>query len=130
MSVHYDEKNDIWTLDKNLVENLLDQSKISNEEFRKKYMCSWDLGDGKDYTPTIQDLHIRNQPKWLHDPKKRIKHGDIVVLEGSNRIWHVDTTNSDGFHATTVDQPTRHKIFLYMKEENVRYATKEEMRVL
>lgn len=52
---------------------------------------------------------------------------DKVIIEGDKRVWSIDTINSNGFHATTINKPTRCLIHVF-GDQHVRHATTEEIR--
>ncbi|BAP65764.1 hypothetical protein J6I82_05050 [Acinetobacter baumannii] len=69
------------------------------------------------------------QPQDVYKAMLRLsefKAQDKVVIEGDKRVWNIDTINSNGFHATTINKPTRCLIHVFSDQE-VRHATNEEI---
>jgi len=66
--------------------------------------------------------------RWIENPSKVLKAGDTVIIEGSQRIWKIDTCNPDGFHATSHIYPVRKCIIVYMNNDRIRAAHQDEIQ--
>ncbi|MFJ0194215.1 DUF551 domain-containing protein [Acinetobacter baumannii] len=84
-------------------------------------------------TPTqkmIDGSHGLCLPQDVYKAMLRLnefKAQDKVIIEGDKRVWNIDTINSNGFHATTINKPTRCLIHVF-GDQHVRHATNEEIR--
>ncbi|MFX8628790.1 hypothetical protein ABTM53_21935 [Acinetobacter baumannii] len=84
-------------------------------------------------TPTqkmIDGSHGLCLPQDVYKAMLRLnefKAQDKVIIEGYKRVWNIDTINSNGFHATTINKPTRCLIHVF-GDQHVRHATNEEIR--
>ncbi|WP_198077579.1 hypothetical protein [Acinetobacter calcoaceticus] len=84
-------------------------------------------------TPTqkmIDGSHGLCLPQDVYKAMLRLnefKAQDKVIIEGDKRVWNIDTINSNGFHSTTINKPTRCLIHVF-GDQHVRHATTEEIR--